>query len=277
MTIETNQNTEHDNEQQEQNLTVETQQAESKTDAEDTADQATTMEWQEDTEHLTTDMSTEIERTDAAIGLLLLNSPKGSHIDTEDDELMENALLMPIGGEKHKKQPDIELEIERENHTEDGKTTTSTTTTTKKTPISTEPLNLIMENNKADTDNDSDTTVILETTTPNEVSIMNDKNKANSKAQSDASDKKSKMKNGTLVIRSYKLRRKSDKKQSIKPTATKTSDHKKALELGENISFSKSNSGPATTKYRIKRTKQDGNTYYHFLASAPKSLIRYNT
>ena len=65
-------------------------------------------EWQEDIEHLT-DVTTELNRTDAAIGLLLLNSPKRTHIDMEDEELVENELLMPIGGEK---QPDIVLEME---------------------------------------------------------------------------------------------------------------------------------------------------------------------
>ena len=39
--------------------------------------------WQKDIEHLT-DVTTKLNRNDAAIGLLLLNSPKSTHIDMED-------------------------------------------------------------------------------------------------------------------------------------------------------------------------------------------------
>ena len=87
--------------------------------------QLPSLEWQKDIEHLTDNVADELDRTNAAIGLLLLNSPKTTQIDTEDDELMENALLMPIGGEK---QPDIVLEIENETQNETQKETTTVET-----------------------------------------------------------------------------------------------------------------------------------------------------
>ena len=71
-----------------------------KTDGEiQTTETAATPEWQDDIEHLT-DVTTEVNRTNAAIGLLLLNSARSTHMDTEDEELIENELLMPIGVEK---------------------------------------------------------------------------------------------------------------------------------------------------------------------------------
>ena len=82
-------------------------------------------EWQEDIEHLT-DVTTELNRTDAAIGLLLLNSLKSTHLDTEEEELVENELLMPIGGEK---QPDIVLEIEQQNGKKTSASATNDSTT----------------------------------------------------------------------------------------------------------------------------------------------------
>ena len=82
-------------------------------------------EWQEDIEHLT-DVTTELNRTDAAVGLLLLNSPKSTHIDTEEEELVENELLMPIGGEK---QPDIVLEMEQQNRKRTSASATNDSTT----------------------------------------------------------------------------------------------------------------------------------------------------
>ena len=115
-------------EEQDRELNVETHPAESTSepntqkfinDLSDTA-QLPSLEWQKDIEHLTDNVADELDRTNAAIGLLLLNSPKSTHIDTEDDELMENALLMPIGGEK---QPDIVLEIENEIQNETQKET----------------------------------------------------------------------------------------------------------------------------------------------------------
>ena len=75
-----------------------------------TTETVATQEWQEDIEHLT-DVSIEVNRTNAALGLLLLNSPRSTHIDTEDEELVENELLMPIGGEK---QLDMVMEIEQQ-------------------------------------------------------------------------------------------------------------------------------------------------------------------
>ena len=104
-----------------------------------------TQEWQEDIEHLT-DVTTEVNRTNAALGLLLLNSPRSTHIDTEDEELVENELLMPIGGEK---QPDMVLEIEQQ----------------KKNKASTDTMDPTSLNNTPDgqDDIDSDGTVILET------------------------------------------------------------------------------------------------------------------
>ena len=65
-------------------------------------------------------MTTEVNRTNTAIGLLLLNSPRSTHMDTEDEELIENELLMPIGVEK---QPDLVMEIEQQNK---NKTSTNT-------------------------------------------------------------------------------------------------------------------------------------------------------
>ena len=120
-------------EEQDRELNVETHPAESTSepntqkfinDLSDTA-QLPSLEWQKDIEHLTDNVADELDRTNAAIGLLLLNSPKSTHIDTEDDELMENALLMPIGGEK---QPDIVLEIENETQNETQKETTTVET-----------------------------------------------------------------------------------------------------------------------------------------------------
>ena len=120
-------------EEQDRELNVETHPAESTSepntqkfinDLSDTA-QLPSLEWHKDIEHLTDNVADELDRTNAAIGLLLLNSPKSTHIDTEDDELMENALLMPIGGEK---QPDIVLEIENETQNETQKETTTVET-----------------------------------------------------------------------------------------------------------------------------------------------------
>ena len=120
-------------EEQDRELNVETHPAESTSepntqkfinDLSDTA-QLPSLEWQKDIEHLTDNVADELDRTNAAIGLLLLNSPKSTHIDTEDDELMENALLMPKGGEK---QPDIVLEIENETQNETQKETTTVET-----------------------------------------------------------------------------------------------------------------------------------------------------
>ena len=115
-------------EEQDRELNVETHPAESTSepntqkfinDLSDTT-QLPSLEWQKDIEHLTDNVADELDRTNAAICLLLLNSPKSTHIDTDDDELMENALLMPIGGEK---QPDIVLEIENETQNETQKET----------------------------------------------------------------------------------------------------------------------------------------------------------
>ena len=117
-----------------------------KTDGEiQTTETGATQEWQEDIEHLT-DVTTEVNRTNAAIGLLLLNSPRSTHMDTEDEELVENELLMPVGGEK---QPDLVMEIEQQNK---NKTSTNTMdpTTLNNTP-------------EGQDDVDSDGTIILET------------------------------------------------------------------------------------------------------------------
>ena len=188
-------------------------------------------EWQEDIEHLT-DVTTELNRTDAAIGLLLLNSPKSTHIDTEEEELVENELLMPIGGEK---QPDIVLEIEQQN----GKKTSASATNDSTTLANT------TENQD---DIDSDATLVLDT--PDERT----KNK-----ESDPKPKK-RTSNGTLVIRSYKLRCKADntlnQKNRQKPKSKTDSGHKKQNESGQD-------SRSSTDKYKIKRTKQNGITYYH--------------
>ena len=99
-------------------------------------------EWHEDIEHLT-DVKTELNRTDAAIGLLLLNSPKSTHIDTEEEELVENELLMPIGGEK---QPDFVLEIGQQNGKKGSASATNDSTT--------------LENQE---EIDSDATLVLDT------------------------------------------------------------------------------------------------------------------
>ena len=80
--------------------------------------------WQKDIEHLT-NVTDKLNRTNATISLLLLNSPKSTHIDTEDKELMENALLMPVGGEK---QPDIVLEMEHQTQKETGTNKINSTT-----------------------------------------------------------------------------------------------------------------------------------------------------
>ena len=188
-------------------------------------------EWQEDIEHLT-NVTTELNRTDAAIGLLLLNSPKTTHIDMGGEELVENELLMPIGGEK---QPDIVLEIEQQN----GKKTSASTTDDSTTFANT------TENQE---DIDSDATLVLDT--PDEGT----KNK-----ESDPKPKK-RTSNGTLVIRSYKLRCKADnttnQKNKQKPKSKTDSVHNKQNESGPDSRLT-------TDKYKIKRTKQNGMTYYH--------------
>ena len=135
-------------------------------------------DWQEDIEHLT-NVATELNRTDAAIGLLLLNSPKSTHIDMEDKELVENALLMPIGGEK---QPDIVLEIKQQNGKKPSASTTNSSTIFANTTENQEDI-------------DSDAMLVLDT--PDEQT----KNK-----ESDPKPKK-RTSNGTLVIRSYRYGR----------------------------------------------------------------------
>ena len=66
--------------------------------------------------------------------------------------------------------------------------------------------------------------------------------------------------NGTLVIRSYKLRCKADntlnQKNKQKPKSKTDSGHKKQNESGQDCRSS-------TDKYKIKRMKQNGITYYH--------------
>ena len=194
-------------------------------------------EWQEDIEHLT-DVTTKLNRTDAAIGLLLLNSPKSTHIDTEDEELVENELLMPIGGEK---QPDIVLEMEQQ--------------TEKKTGAMNDPTTLADTTGNQD-EIDSDATLVLETPIDTEEQIENQESRPKLKKRTS---------NGTLVIRSYKLRRKTDstpiQKNKQKPKSKSDSGRKKQNEPGEDTRMRSNMS--STEKYRIKRTKQNGITYYH--------------
>ena len=199
-----------------------------------------TQEWQEDIEHLT-DVTTELNRTDAAIGLLLLNSPKSTHIDMEDEELMENELLMPIGGEK---QPDIVMEIEQQKKNKTSVDTMDDLTTSNNTPEGQEDIY-------------SDATVALET--QDATTTLDECYKGTKKIESKPKPKK-RTSNGTLVIRSYKLRCKKDtttsqkNKKKLKPTVD-SSRKKQNVPRPDNRS--------TTNKYKIKRTKQNGMTYYH--------------
>ena len=211
-----------------------------KTDGEiQTTETAATQEWQEDIEHLT-DVTTKVNRTNAAIGLLLLSSPRSTHMDTEDEELIENELLMPIGVEK---QPDLVMEIEQQN-----KNKTSTNTTDPPT------LNNTPEGQD---DVDSDGTIVLEVQAADTIPI---KPKVGTKNNEPKPKPKKRASNGTLVIRSYKLRHKPDiatsqkNKKKHKPTVTGSK---------ENQSVPKLDNRPTTNKYKIKRTKQNGMTYYH--------------
>ena len=150
----------------------------------------------------------------------------------EDKELVENALLMPIGGEK---QPDIVLEIKQQNGKKPSASTTNSSTIFANTTENQEDI-------------DSDAMLVLDT--PDEQT----KNK-----ESDPKPKK-RTSNGTLVIRSYKLRHKADnttnQKNKLKPKSKTDSDRKKQSESGPD-------SRSTTDKYKIKRTKQNGMTYYH--------------
>ena len=197
-------------------------------------------EWQEDIEHLT-NVTTELNRTDAAIGLLLLNSPKSTHIDTEDKELVENELLMPIGGEK---QPDIVMEIEQQKGNRTSVNTPDDSTTFTNTTENQEDI-------------DSDATLVLET--PDAMSILDIPNEGTKNKEPDPKPKK-RTSNGTLVIRSYKLRCKAD-------TTTKQKNKQKpkseADTIRKNQDVSRPDSRSTTDKYKIKRTKQNGMTYYH--------------
>ena len=189
--------------------------------------------WQEDIEHLT-DITTELNRTDAAIGLLLLNSLKSTHIDTEEEEL-ENELLMPIGGEK---QPDIVSEMEQQNG--------------KKTGAMNDPTTLANATENQE-EIDSDATLVLDI--PDE----------RTKNQESRPKPKKRTSNGTLVIRSYKLRCKTDntlnQKNKQKLKLKFDSGRKKQNESGQDSRLRSSIS--STDKYKIKRTKQNGITYYH--------------
>ena len=204
-----------------------------------TTETGATQEWQEDIEHLT-DVTTEVNRTNAAIGLLLLNSPRSTHMDTEDEELVENELLMPVGGEK---QPDLVMEIEQQNK---NKTSTNTMdpTTLNNTP-------------EGQDDVDSDGTIILET---QDAGSTPDKPRVGTKSNEPKPKPKKRASNGTLVIRSYKLRCKPDiatsqkNKKKHKPTVTGSK---------KNQNVPKLDNRPTTNKYKIKRTKQNGMTYYH--------------
>ena len=204
-----------------------------------TTETGATQDWQEDIEHLT-DVTTKVNRTNAALGLLLLNSPRSMHIDTEVEELVGNELLMPVGGEK---QPDMVMEIEQQNK---NKTSTNTMdlTTLNNTP-------------EEQDDVDSDGTVILET---QEASLTPNKPKVGTKGNKPKSKPKKRASNGTLVIRSYKLRRKPDiatsqkNKKKLKPTVTGSK---------KNQNVPKLDNRPTTNKYKIKRTKQNGMMYYH--------------
>ena len=151
-------------------------------------------DWQKDIEHLTMDVTTELERTDAAIGLLLCNSPRNSQADTEEDELLENELLMPIGGAK---QPDLvlDMELEKENQLTD-KTTMSQT-------VPDEP-HIPQLNNKEDKP-DSDAMIISENITPLAADDRQNTTKTTTDSQLPTPKPKQNTKNGTLVIRSYKL------------------------------------------------------------------------
>ena len=127
---------------------------------EQTTETGATQEWQEDIEHLT-DVTIEVNRTNTALGLLLLNSPRSTHIDTEDEELVENELLMPIGGEK---QSDMVMEIEQQKNNK-ASTDTADPTTLNNTPDGQDDI-------------DSDGMIILET---QDASLTPDKSKKRNK------------------------------------------------------------------------------------------------
>ena len=144
---------------------------------------------------------------------------------------MENELLMPIGGEK---QPDIVLEIEQQNGNKTSANATNDSTTLANTTANQDDI-------------DSDAMLVLDT--PDERT----RNK-----ESDLKPKK-RTSNGTLVIRS-KLRCKADntlnQKNRQKPKSKTDSGCKKQNESGQGNRSS-------TDKYKIKRMKQNGITYYH--------------
>ena len=167
-------------------------------------------EWQKDIEHLT-NLTQEVNRTNTAIGLLLLNSPKSTHADTKDDETRGRTLLMPVGGEK---QLDVVLEMEKQKQAQHKGDSTKT----------------------KENDTDSDATIELETPIYTETADEKlEKSSENSKST------RKKPTNGTLVIRSYKLRHKTSATPTQKMIPSKrtvkdkNSGHKKANELGESI------------------------------------------
>ena len=174
------------------------------------------------------------------LGLLLLNSPRSTHIDTEDEELIENEILMPIGCEK---QLDMVMEIEQQKKNK-ASTDTTDPTTLNNTPDGQDDI-------------DSDGTVILET---QDASLTPDKSKKGTKNNESKPKPNKRTSNGTLVIRSYKLRHKTDtttsqkNKKKLKPTVTSS-------KINQNVPRLDNRS--TTNKYKIKRTKQNGMMYYH--------------
>ena len=79
----------------------------------DTNMQGDTQDWQDDIEHLKIDIEG-ANRNDAAMGLLLLSSPKSTHGTDVEDDLMDNANLLPVDTTKL---PDLVAEMDNEKQT----------------------------------------------------------------------------------------------------------------------------------------------------------------